>query len=98
VKCGQLWTSLSSFVNTSTDRAIKAMAFAKGIVAARRGIRVDKRIAKAKGANSTHKKLSSPPLDGRLEEFECRPFGPQSSESFPLKIFLPISRFELPLN
>jgi hypothetical protein len=74
------------------------MAFAKGIVAAHRGIRVDKKIAKAKGAKSTHKKLSSPSLDGRLEEFECRPFGPQPCESFTLKILFPITRFELPLN
>ena len=85
MKCVYLWTSLSSFVNTSGPWTIHEIAFAEGFLAALRGIRVDKRVTKAKGANYTHKKLSSPPSTAALEEFSCRPFGPQSSESPSLK-------------
>lgn len=52
---------MSSFVNTFLAVDSKGTAFVEEFHVAHRGTTVDNCLATAKGADSTHKKLSSPP-------------------------------------
>jgi hypothetical protein len=54
------------------------LAFPEGFCNSKRGTIVDKRISKAKGADLFSQKIVLAPLDGRIEEFTTRPFGPQN--------------------
>jgi hypothetical protein len=58
------------------------MAFVEEFSTANCGIRVDKRLATAKGADSTHKKLSSPPSTAASRNLLSRPFGPPTLPNF----------------